>query len=311
MALTVKGLNFNRYLVENPIWVEITNIPVSAEYIRVSVARTDIMDADDAPAPLGFDFYTYNNKVVFDLAPIVKSLLGKPSVSFKNLLNDASIGTNYANCNVSIVFPTAPETPPYSYSRTFIRGGLRNNQTNVYLDDAEVLKESTKIPRWGSYPLRKYYLDGGVIKSTSLLTIGETAQFQVRGCAPIYFGFKNSKGGYSYWLFESYTINQKTSGGEYVQRREVSFNKTEGSEYTVEVTGRVTREYFKTMLALAESQEVFVYGNQLFDDSPKADSTWQKVFQPKGGNKFDFNNYEDVQDVTFSFDYNLTHNVAL
>jgi hypothetical protein len=312
---TVTGLSGNYYMVNNDIWVDVKGL--SANHTRVKVEITEqAVDVDQELAePQEYNYYPINGEVEFNLSPIIKGMLKEPNLQVNGLANGASIKMNYGLFQVKIILVVAVGSGSnFTFSKTFIRGGDRSNRQNVASAAGVVLKESTLIPRWEGYPVRKFYLGSG-IQSTAIIPAGETVQRRVLGCDPIYLMFLNSKGGYSYWLFENFVVDNGGKGGDIIKRRDFKFQLTKDTEHIITVSGRVEREYYRTMIALIESPEVYVYrGEEVLFLAPASFSaelqgTWVRIFNQK--NKFPFNNYDDLEDVNFKFSTHLNHDPSL
>lgn len=311
LPMAVSGLNRDRYLINNPIWVDVTAVPSTAIYVRVTI---DALNLPDSNIPTSLRLHPLNGSLYFDLSEAVKSFFPVPDFSAETA-SGTPILTNYENIKVILaaINQTGQTVQELEFTKLYIRGGAEGVRTNVSLGQNAVLKESTKIPRWGAYPVRKYYLAGdgsrsGVaIHSNTTIPATETEQRRVLGCNPIYFKFLNTQGGYSYWLFEKWEGEKTTKSADTVMSRSLDYSLGAEIEYEIEVETRVERPYFKTMRALVQSPEVYVFNLNalLFEDATSGASTvsrqgWGKVFG--GNNSVTFNNNEDVKEVKFKFD---------
>src|SRR5690606_29821850 len=153
-------------------------------------------------------YYTYNSLVSFDLSEIVKGLLPEPNHP-NNILSGSEITTNSVTLTISL--------PSYNQTKTFYRGGILSNSSNVQVPANAVLSESEKIPVWTGYPSAKYYLNNaGRIIYANIFSVSEIENRKVINCDSLFFRFLNSKGGYSFWLFEQWDVKDKYKKGEII-----------------------------------------------------------------------------------------------
>jgi len=317
--ITISGLNADRYLINNPIWVDFNNISANTKYVIVSTAV--LIGAGPAATygtPTSLRFYpNAARKIYFDLAELVKSFFPEPQHPDGYLANASLLGTNYLKVKITIqsVLTTGQAVTHTSYVKNFMRGGSESYRTNEILAVSAVLKESSKLPRWAGYPLAKYALDTSAnIRYYSIISAEETVQRKVIGCNPVYIRFLNTKGGYSFWLFEQFELKKKSKKPDTVKDRTRTRSLGNETEWELIVESRVEAEYFATMRALAESPEVHAYGltSKIFADLQASGKTVdiQHKFEPiiNPGNSADVNSFEKVQSFKFSFDIPLTHN---
>lgn len=119
-------------------------------------------------------------------------------------------------------------------------------------------------------------------------------------CNPFYVRFLNTKGGYSFWMFNAWEYSTTSKELGVVSTTTSINNKSLGfsEENTVTVDTRVKREYYDLIRALIVSPVIQVY-NQF-------DMEWLKI--ELKGTTFDSNNYEDLQEFTCDFDLMLNTN---
>lgn len=313
--MVVQRINGDRYLINNPIWVDITSVPDAALFVTISI---EPVNGASQVSPPSLRLYAYNNAIQFDLSDAIKSFFPVPDFS-RETANDVPIQTNYLT--TCIVFraigPDGSEVlEEVIVNKTFIRGGRDTQRFNASVALSAVLKESTKIPRWGGFPVRKYYFEASRdtrktyynILSTTIIPADETEQRRVIGCNPIYFKFLNTLGGYSYWLFETFTAEKSAGKAQIVENRNANYSLGNEIEYELEVEGRVEREYYQTMRALIQSPEIYVWdlNSKVFADRTgtvdviQARDPWVKVFA--GKNKISFESNEDLKDVSLKFE---------
>lgn len=322
--MEITGLTSDRYLINNPIWVDITNIAAGVKYVSVSLsnARQAVQVASIPPIPVSLRLYPLNGRLYFDLSEGIKSFFSLPDFS-RETPNDTPIGTNYETIFVRIQSTDGVRVyDSYTVSKTFIRGGRDGSLSNRFLSLSTILKESTKIPRWGFYPVRKFYMTASRdtrttyhdIRSTTDIPYDEIDERRIIGCNPLYFKFLNTKGGYSNWLFEKWEYEKATDAGETIQNRNFNYSLGSETEHEIEVESRIERDYFETLRALVQSPEVYVYeleaklyrdvvsGGQTFGTGGVALSRggWYRVYP--GKNKITFKSSEDVKDIKLKFE---------
>jgi len=316
---TISGLNNDRYMVNNPIWVDIKYIANDVKYVLISIVP--ILDPGEPQntIPTRLRLYPdFNRSLYFDLSECIKAFFKRPNHP-ESIANGQSLGTNYIKAQITLTgVKNDGQTQTYlTVARNFIRGGEESYRTNVTAAHGQVLKESTKIPRWPGYPVAKYIIDKALIQYYSIIPASETVQRKVVGCNPVYIRFLNTQGGYSFWLFEQYTINKKSAKPKILTGREGFTSLGHKIDWTLNVESRVDSEYFQTFRALCESPEVHVWGlvAKAFADLQTAGKTaqikytWDRVINP--GNTVNTNSYEAVQDFKLKFDLLMPHNSLL
>tara|TARA_R110000796_G_scaffold120506_1_gene234633 strand:+ start:5953 stop:6900 length:948 start_codon:yes stop_codon:yes gene_type:complete len=301
-TMIVSGIGSNFYLINNPIWVDITSL-ISVEFVKVSI--NVVGEADIQTTKL----YINNEATSFDLSPIVKGYMPPPKHPEVPVTGNL-INTNYINLLITLQSVTVENVVQQTieYNRIFLRGGYDTERTNRLLGLGSVLKESNLLPRWSTYPLAKYYIDlrGDGIYYDTIIPANEIDLRTQVGCDPLYVRFLNTKGGYSFWLFERWSITKSGSGGQKVTTRQQYETGAKEVDYKVTVSGRVEVDYYKTMQALAESGEVYILG--LDDLAPTSGSLertaqlgrWVRVYNPGNSVKVDAN--KDVEEFSFDFE---------
>lgn len=318
-TMTVKGLNKDAFFINNPIWVDITYISNQAEYVLVKIS-----EAGNNLVYNYLNLYPVNGNTYFDLSEVVKGYMKEPEHP-ESLFNGADIETNYIKLLIQFWEVDANGTPSntISFTKDFIRGGEESQghnigiNYNINFNTNYWLTESNLIPTWSGYPLYRYGLvNGGTIKAYSIIPNNEKERRKVVSCNPLYLRFLNTKGGYSFWLFEKWEIEKKSNKTEIIPRRKNSGSTGHKLEYTVTVTSRVERRYYKTMRALIQSAEIHGYNlaKLCFNDTEEAtfqtqNITWDRIFNQ--GSKIKTNNFEDMQEISISFDFNLAQKPSI
>jgi len=328
--MVVEGLNKDNYMINNPIWIDVKYIAENTKYLTINLLRVSPVGTVNEPSSIRL--YPFNGKLYFDLAPMVKTFMARPQHP-SSIGEDQITGTNFQTMRITLqqIRDDDTITETRTFLKNFVRAGMESPDGNLSLVTGTVLKESVLLPRWQGYPLAKYTLSGGStskipqwgIRYNAIIPLSETEQRRVVGCNPMYFRFLNTKGGYSFWLFEDWSVEKSSDKPDIVENRGGDYSLGHELEYELEVTTRCERRYYKTMRALAQSFEVYAYNftNIALNDTG-ADQTegaqsklatdtkkWETVINP--GNKVETNSYEDVQEFKFKFRVNLKQKPAL
>jgi hypothetical protein len=292
--MVVSGLNQNRYLVNNPIWVDITNAGA-----KVQMQLSGLAIPND-PYPT-FTFYTHNGSVSIDIAEIIKSLFTVPTHP-PGLVNGQVVpGLTFSQ---TITFSSGGDSA--SFSKTFLRGGKLTMGTNQTVPANSLLSESPKIPVWDGYNSAKYTLNQfNQVVFNNILTNSEIDRRKVVTCNPVFTRFLNTKGGYSFWLFEEWEITETTKDQERIDRRGNPIDMGQSATWKLNVRSRVPQEYTATMSALLKSLDIYVWGmegllNSISTGFSTPSYTWMKVYNAGGSMKW--NSFEQVNEVSMDFD---------
>lgn len=295
---TITGLSGSRYYVNNPIWLEcdVSDNPVDSFTMVISDGGTPIFQGK---------FYTFENKAYIDIAEIMKGLLPEPNHPV-NPSTGQVINTNSISVQIYVL--------GFAPSITFYRGGEDSDRTNVQVPALAALIESAKIPVWTGYPSAKYYLNASnEIIYTNIIPPSETEQRRVVNCNPVYLRFLNSKGGYSFWMFESWNIQKKTKKGDIIERRVNNLDLGLEPSHTLNLSTRAEERYTQTLSALCESPEVYIYQIQNVveeqNTSFQFSNEWTRIFND--GSSMEWNNEDSVNEFDFKFNLNFKNNPSL
>lgn len=293
--MVISGLNNNRYLINNPIWVEITGAGAKVTLTFTSFSQ------EVGEQNYFFTFYTLNGRTIFDLSEIIKSLMPEPNHP-QNPIAGSFISGNSLNVGLTFQSGASSQTLP----KMFFRGGRDSMGTNIFLTANSVLKESEKIPVWQGFPSAKYSLNSNnqVIYS-NILANNEIERRKVVTCNPVFLRFLNSKGGYSYWLFEEWEMNKKTTKTERIDRRFNPLDLGLESTHKLSMTTRVEQRYNATLNALLQSPEIWVYNiSSLMPEQPPgfpaSNLLWTRIYNAGGDMRW--NAFERVNEYSFDFD---------
>lgn len=300
--MIVTGLNGNRYLAGNPIPVGFfpdTDDFLSGSKITVTVTKL-VTHAGDVQITLPpFTLYPPPKGMTIDLAPYVKGLLPKPYVPDGNYQNPVP---NYQRLSFTIS-ETQGDTSQVFNNKTFIRGFKRTkSDQGITLPVGTTLNNADRIPYWGSYPVARFLIHtDSTIRPQLVIDSQYTKQMRMpTACNPFYVRFLNSLGGYSFWMFNSWEWETSSDAVGVIKRTTSINNESLGftEQNTITVDTRVKREFYGMMRDLCVSPVVQVY-NQFGME-------WLKIEMQ--GSSFQENNYEDLQEPTFTFDLMLNNN---
>lgn len=276
-------LNGNGYLINNEIWFNI-NSDVDITYYRIS-----LMNLANGKTSSQFISYADANENAFvNIQPIVKSLFDVPNGSTNNS----------AKIRVSITTNTGTNI---QFTKDFIRGGNRVNDTNQTISQNQTLRLNTTLPVWSGFPAYDYFLSSGyVIQEQTLAEVTNIDYRRIKGCNNIYLKFLNQKGGYSYWLFESYSEKESNNPvGFLVDSKNDLLDLGQESKSDLQVYSKVPREYRQYAFDLIISPDVYAYQN----------GTWKKIFLKS--NSVERDNIKRVYSVNLNIDLNYRFNPSL
>lgn len=301
--MIVTGLNSNRFLIGNPIPITLSleggalfNV---ASYIEMTITKTATHVGDVTYTLPVIRLHPSPSGLTIDLSPYIKGLMPKPYIPTTSYTNPVP---NYQRFNITFN-ETQTGTSNVFLSKTFIRGFKRyKSNSAITLNIGEELNPVDKIPQWGSYPIARFWIDTeSQIQSTSVVDAQYVRQMKVpTACNPFYVRFLNSKGGYSFWMFNSWEWNGKSKDLGVIEKTINIDNNSLGfiEENMVNADTRVKREFYPLMRDLLVSPVIQVH-NQFEMD-------WLKIeIKPE---TFKENNYEDMTEVTLTFDLMLNIN---
>lgn len=278
------NLNNNGYFINNEIWFEITaDLPVT--YFRLV-----LMNLSNAKISTQFISYTYpDNKVFVNIQSIVKSLFDVPNG-----------GTNNSTkIQISI---TTNEGTNLTFTKDFVRGGKRVNDTNQTISPNQTLRLATNLPVWSGFPISDYFLSSDYLIQEQLLADVSNIDYRrIKGCNNIYIKFLNQKGGYSFWLFESYTEKEQNTNLGYLvnSKNNNLLDLGNESKSDLQIYSKIPKEYRDYAKDIIVSSDVYAYQN----------GAWKKIFMK--GNSVEFDNIKKVYVTNLNIDLNYRFNPSL
>jgi len=295
---TVTGLNGSRYYINNPIWVKVDTTGDSNNQVILNISKgSEIL--------YSAKYYTFNNVIYFDLSEIMKGLLPEPKHP-ENISSGQKIKLAQETFSIDL--------PNFSVSRSFLRGGEYSNRENIKVPTNAILSESEKIPIWSGYPSAKYYFnENGFSIFTEILNNSETEKRRVLSSNPVFLRYLNTKGGYSFWLFDEWKINKSSKEGIIIERRVQNLDLGLSSEGSISLSTKADTRYINTLNALLSSSEIYIYNIQdvLIEENPQfiQSKIWTRVYN-KGG-KMKWNNFDSVHEFDFNLDFNFKNSSTL
>lgn len=304
--MTITGISGDLYYINNPILISIKDLSPNTVYLNLWVANLDTTSTVGSKA-LRIYPNTNNEVIDLDLSEVLKANFTRPKHPTSTLVNGTAIGTNYIRFNIliqEIIEGGIPLLNTFSQNKTFIRGGINNQEINISGNVGDDLKETPKHLSWGGLPFLKYYIDNNRrIAVTNAISGSDIKQMKLIGCNPFYIRFLNTKGGYSYWLFPVWEHQKKTKNEGFVKRPRSndSFSLGYESEDKIKAESRIKKEDYGLADALMESQEIYVYN--------KFGSMWSRIELTSGS--FVKNTYEDIADLNAEFNLNFNNDPRL
>lgn len=275
-------LNNNGYLINNEIWF---NINSDSTVVYFKLVLTNL---GNSKITTQFISYAINNNVFVNIQSSVKSLFDVPNG-----------GTNNSTkIQISI---TANDGTNITFVKDFIRGGNRVIATNQTFSPNQTLRLSEKLPVWSGFPVYDYFLSSiYVIQQQNLADVTDIDYKRIKGCNNVYIKFLNQKGGYSYWLFESYTKKEgNTPLGYIINGSNNMIDLGSESNNDLQIYSKISKEYKQYALDIIVSPDIYAYRN----------GSWEKIFMRSNSNEYD--NIKKVYTVNINIDLNYRFNPSL
>lgn len=279
-------LNGNGYFINNQIWFNIT-ADTTAIYFKLILTNL-------ANGKISTQFISYadaNNSVFVNIQPIIKSLFDEPDGETNNS----------TKVRISI---TANDGANVTFTKDFVRGGNRTNDTNQTISPNQTLRLSEKLPVWSGFPTYDYFLSSAyVIQKQNLADLDPAGidYKRIKGCNNVYIKFLNQKGGYSYWLFESYTKKESNTNLGYLVSSKTNnlLDLGNESESGLQIYSKISKEYRQYALDLINSPDIYAYRSGI----------WEKIFSRN--NTIEYDNIKKVYSVNLNIDLHYRFNPSL
>lgn len=276
-------LNGNGYLINNEIWF---NVNADEDIVYFKFVFNNL---GNAKISTGFVSYADANDNVFvNIQPVIKSLFDVPN----------GLTNNSTKVQISI---TANDGTNLTFIKDFVRGGNRVNETNQTISPNQTLRLYSTLPVWSGFPVYDYFLSPSyVIQQQNLADVTNIDHRRIKGCNNIYLKYLNQKGGYSYWLFESYGEKEtNTPLGSLVTANNNLLDLGSESKSDLNVYSKIPKEYKQYAFDLIVSPDVYAYQN----------GNWKKIFMKS--NNIERDNIKRVYTVTLNIDLNYRFNPSL
>ncbi len=277
-------LNSNGYFINNEIWFEIT---ADLDVVWFKLILTNLSNGK-----ISTQFVSYsdpNNKVFVNIQSIVKSLFDVPNGTTNNA----------TKIQISI---TSNDGTNLTFTKDFIRGGKRTNDTNQTISPNQTLRLSNNLPVWIGFPASDYFLSASyLIQEQALDDVANIDYRRTKGCNNIYIKFLNQKGGYSFWVFESYAEKEQGTNLGYVVNSATNNLLDLGNESKsdLQIYSKIPKEYRDYAKDIVVSPDIYAYQN----------GGWKKVFSKN--NSVEFDNIKKVYVTNLNLDLNYRFNPSL
>lgn len=286
--MTVTGLNSDLYFSNNPIIITFSGINANTKYIEIFPSTSGPQNSNIRPQRL----YVYGqNSITLDISTTVKLFYKDlehntdytsvtPFVVMNNWTKITFIIKEVLNDGSTI------SVPPLT--KTFVRGGNRTYNANQSTSINQFLSPINIFPQWGGYPVDYGYFNSNKVLTKSNILPNSNREFRkVKRCDPLYVKFLNSKGWYSYWLFESWETDEKNRNLGTVKDTFTLKDLGNDTETGITAISKVPRRFMPLMFDLADSQEIYIF---------KGNNVWERVTSDNNSVKQNtFNTNEKVK----------------
>lgn len=276
-------LNQNGYYINNEIWFTISDDNL-VRYFNVV-----LQNLSNAKVSSTFTCYAdQNNQAFVNIQSVVKGLFDVPN----------GIDKNYTKIRITI---TSNDGTSINFTKYFIRGGRRVNNVNQTATPNQTLRLASQLPVWAGYPVNDYYLNPNY--SISILGLADVTGIdyrRVKGCNNQYIKFLNQNGGYSFWLFESFTDKHSGSNlGSLIDSSNKQLDLGTNNQNELTAYSKIPAIYKQYADDLIVSQDIYIYKN----------ANWEKIFLKS--NSIDLDNVKKAYSVNIQFDYKYRFNPSL
>mgnify|MGYP000864739150 CR=1 FL=1 len=284
---------YDGYLINNDIWL---TIKANEQVLYYRIVLTNLSNSKVSSV---FTCYAdSSSKTTVNLQSIIKSLMNEPDGEVNNSTRVKISITSNTGTNIEFI-------------KSFIRGGNRVNEINQKMFPNQLLRLSEKLPVWSGFQAYDYYLNSDYSitkKSLSELDQSFIDYRRTKGCNNIYLKFLNQKGGYSYWLFESFSEKEQNQNLGYITNRTqnvfgTTVNKLTDlgneSKSSLEIYSKIPKEYKDYARDLIVSPDIYAYQN----------GDWKKVFS--NNNSIEWDNIKKVYSVNLNISLNYSFNPSL
>lgn len=281
--------------INNPILLNFSENTPNSTVVHFNMRVTNA----NTQAVQNFRFQPNSDgQIKIDISPVLKSMFKVPKHNMGVGATENS-GREVFNFVFGVTYTLPSVLVPLISTLTVnnricYRGGLRGQYFNVEVPFLSILRSSEKLPVWPGYPSWEYRSDNTYnISQTIPGPTTNIERLKVKGCNPVYLKYMNSKGAYSFWLFEGETETMDTSNSGYSNTAFgiVDFGNT--AEFDLQLYSKVPARYHGLMLDLIDSPEIYVYNPLSVSDQ------WIRIINDN--NQMERGNFKKVYEVKLKF----------
>lgn len=292
--MTVTGLEQNGYLINNTIKVVVSHPLI----YKLEVSILNQANGKSVTLPNLYSDPTFT-KVEFNIEKLIKGLFTEPYPNFDFTSNTPLLipeSSNRFSLNFRVT-TTEGDTDEWAAQKTFIRGGMFNDEMNQRLSSNRFVTPTKIVPIFQGYPFANFWLNNefkvqklnqGVIGFYPDLPIEYVRE---KTCNGKYIMFLNSLGGYSFWLFDNWEVEESSSSLGIINN---GYNQKDlGQNYNsgFKVVGKIPERFYPLMRDLIFSPDIWVF--------MKEENAWKKIYSD--GNKWVQNGAKVAYKVEYKF----------
>lgn len=301
--MTVTGLEQNGYLINNPIKVVVSHPLI----YKLEVSILNQSNGKSVTLPNLYSDPTFT-KVEFNIEKLIKGLFTEPYPNFDFISSTPLLipeSSNRFSLNFRVT-TTEGDTDEWGAQKTFIRGGKYTDQMNLTLPANSVISPTETLPIFNSYPYAYFTLNSQFKVFKTNASSFETPNIQTeiireKTCNGKYLMFLNSLGGYSFWLFDNWEVEDSSSSLGIVNN---GYNQKDlGQNYNsgFKVVGKIPERFYPLMRDLIFSPDIWVF--------MKEENAWKKIYSD--GNKWVQNGAKVAYKVEYKFSNFNNYNPSL
>lgn len=290
MAVQVEGLNGNGYLINNSIILNILETGNTSGHFgfKIEIYKGSSLVQTIVTSAI-------NKRLRLDISSQIKSLFSLPSQYDSNSNAGLFRIHIFSGFITPLGFVYYDFSGSYNVTKSFIRGGIRGNGRNLTLPVGAVLNPDRNVytPYFPGYPneVSSIINDNGnlwIVKQNINPLAPNVIKRREKGCNSTYVKFMNSLGGYSFWLFEGNTYEEKNTNSGIINNLSIIDLGNEVQE-ELELYSKVPRNFISIMKDLIISPEIYIYS------LTEQGETWSRYYS--GSNTIEINPVKTSQEV--------------
>jgi hypothetical protein len=255
--MTTNIPNSDLFYTDNPVYITFNGILPNTKYIEY-FPFTNNPNAQISPNRI---YTNGRTSITIDVSSIAKiAMPNVPHNTNYTYLNPIIVQNNIVNIDFIIkeVSNTGIEVSRPTITLTFIKGGNATYNANQSAQINVPLTPIDIIPQWGGLPVDYYYINASkqMVKS-NVIPDDKKEIRKIKGCDPLYIKFRNSKGGYSYWLFENWEKETQSKNYGIVEQRTSVYDLGNESELKITAISKVPKRFFPLIEDLVNSGEIY------------------------------------------------------